>query len=106
MILFAEEYHTSQIETHRPYMLAFAQRFNRLKLDGLKKKRPWKATTGQEEYVMQKVEVRAIRVAHRLVRLLGLDLDGEYSFRPLPWMDPGERIEITENTVSILQKLL
>jgi hypothetical protein len=100
MILFAEEYHDSESDTHSPYVVAFQ------KLNNPKKKTPLKLKTGQKPYIMQPIEIQAIAVARCLVRLLDLDMDREYAFRPLPWMDPGERIEVGADTIQELYNVL
>ena len=76
-----------------------------LKINNQKKKKPLKLKMGQKPYIMQPIEIQAIAVAHRLVELLDLDMDREYAFRPLPWMDPGERIEVGDDTIQALLTL-
>jgi hypothetical protein len=77
--------------------VAFLKHVNR------RKEKSMKLKMGQKPYIMQPIENQAIAVARHLVRLLDLDMDREYAFRPLPWMDPGERIEIGDDIMHALR---
>lgn len=99
MILKPELYHSDQTEEHRSYMVAFFTVFKRLFPN--KKVKGLKHTAGDRRYTMQPIEIRSITVAHCLAELLRLQVDDEgYIFDDSPWMDPGEQIIITEDTLA------
>ena len=108
MILFAEDYYNLELDGHRSYVVEFSKKFNSQRKPNYQIKKTLKLRKGDKPYIMQNIKVKAIGVAFRLVELLGLKPDRGYVSRPLPWMDPGVHILISDDIIEddIIQELL